>query len=71
VNFQVTMLEQWYGIDSCLVYRGVRTRSHALPFLFDVMQNHSAVFLNGTRLLCAFNASWRVYSKKRLWTNCL
>jgi len=41
------------------------------PFFFDVMQNHSAAFFHGTRLLCAFNASWRVYSKKRLWTNCL
>ena len=35
------------------------------------MQSCSTAVLHGRRLLCAFNASWRVSSMKRLWTNCL
>jgi len=35
------------------------------------MQSRSIAFLRGRRLGCAFNASWRVSSTKRLRMNCL
>ena len=35
--------------------------------LYDAMQSHCTAFLYGRRLLCTFNAFWRVFSMQRLW----
>jgi len=36
-------------------------------YLYDVIQIRSTAFLHRRRLLCTFNACWRVFSTKRLW----
>jgi len=40
-------------------------------FVWHNAKSMSTAFLRGRRLGCAFNASWRVSSTRRLRTNCL